>query len=167
MSQWVLLLRAVNLGPRNKLAMADLKRVLEGLGYQDVRTHLNSGNATFSSTTRSATALAEGVETALDEELDLKARAVVLSAAQVQRMVEAVPDDLDGYVLVSVLFGVPDRLGLQALSAWEPERVVPGDGCLYLAYERVTGSKLTNALIEKRLGVATTARTPGTLRKLL
>jgi hypothetical protein len=35
------------------------------------------------------------------------------------------------------------------------------------AYQQVTGSKLTNALIEKRLGVGATARTPATLRKLL
>lgn len=34
--RWVLLLRAVNLGPRNKLKMADMRGVLEGLGYDDV-----------------------------------------------------------------------------------------------------------------------------------
>jgi hypothetical protein len=56
---------------------------------------------------------------------------------------------------------------VRALTAWEPETVRAGDGCLYLAYERVQGSKLTNALIEKRLGVATTARTPATLHKVL
>mgnify|MGYP003296436926 CR=1 FL=1 len=50
MSSWVLLLRAVNLGPRNKLKMADLRALLGDLGHDDVRTLLNSGNAVFGST---------------------------------------------------------------------------------------------------------------------
>lgn len=167
MTRWVLLLRAVNLGPRNKLAMADLRRVLEDLGHGEVKTYLNSGNATFTSAARSAKALAEGIEQAIEENLGLALRAVVLRTAEVEAMVEAVPDDLHGYVVVSALFGVPDPLGLKELQRWEPEVVRVGDGCLYLAYASVQGSKLTNALIEKKLGVATTARTPASLRKLL
>jgi hypothetical protein len=66
-----------------------------------------------------------------------------------------------------VLIGKPDPTGLALLQSWAPEVVVPGDGVLYLSYPRVQGSKLTPALIEKRLGVAATARTPATLRKLL
>jgi uncharacterized protein (DUF1697 family) len=163
----VLLLRAVNVGGRNSLPMAELRRVLEDLGHGDVKTYLNSGNATFTSAKRDARKLADGVEAALDKELGLSVRAVVLSTQDVKAMIEAVPDNLEGYVLVSVLFGVPDPVGLQALSSWEPETVRPGDGCLYLAYPKVQGSKLTNALIEKRLAVGTTARTPTTLGKLL
>ncbi len=166
MTRWVLLLRAVNVGGRNTLKMADLRRILEGLGHGEVKTYLNSGNATFTSSRRSAGQLATEVEGSLEDELGLAIRAVVRSTADVAAMVDAVPEDLEGYVLVSVLFDVPDLEALQALSAWEPERVVAGDGCLYLGYERVQQSKLTTALIEKRLGVSTTARTPATLRKL-
>jgi uncharacterized protein (DUF1697 family) len=164
--RWVLLLRAVNLGPRNKLAMADLREVLKGLGHEDVTTYLNSGNATFTSSKRSAKAIAGEVEQALERELALSVGAVALKVDQVQAMLDALPD-LPGYVVVSVLFDRPDAKALEELEAWEPERVVPGDGCLYLAYERVQGSKLTPALIETKLGTRTTARTPATLRKLL
>jgi uncharacterized protein (DUF1697 family) len=166
-SRWALLLRAVNVGGNNKLPMAELKRVLEGLGHRDVKTYLNSGNATFTSAKKDPSKLADAVEKALENDLGLTVRAVVRSAAQVKAMVDAVPEDLEGYVLVSVLFDVPDPLRLKEIQRWEPETVKPGDGCLYLAYQSVNGSKLTNALIEKRLGVGTTARTPGTLRKLL
>jgi uncharacterized protein (DUF1697 family) len=161
----VLLLRAVNLGPRNKLAMADLRRVLEGLRYDDVTTYLNSGNATF---TAGGTAKqhADDVETALEKELGLSVRAVVRRTSEVKAMVEAVPD-LEGYVTVVVLFDKPQAAAVKELEAWEPETVRAGKGCLYIAYESVQGSKLTNALIEKRLGVGATARTPATLRKLL
>ena len=164
--RWILLLRAVNLGPRNKLAMADLRRVIESLGHRDVKTYLNSGNATFHAKGRPAVIAAQ-VEAALATELGVSVRAVVRSTAEIGALVDAVPDELERYVLVCVLFDVPDPLAVQALLTWEPEKVVPGDGCLYLAYQSVNGSKLTNALIEKRLGVGATARTPATLRKLL
>ena len=167
MSRWALLLRAVNVGGNNKLPMVELKRVLEGLGHGDVKTYLNSGNATFTSAKKDPRKLANAVEKALEESLGLTVRAVALSSAQVKAMVEAVPADLDGYVVVCVLFDVPDPLGLKEIQQWEPERVIAGDGCLYVGYDTVQGSKLTNAVIEKRLGVGATARTPGTLRKLL
>jgi uncharacterized protein (DUF1697 family) len=161
----VLLLRAVNLGPRNKLAMADLRRVLEGLGYDDVTTYLNSGNATFTAA-GTAKQHADDVETALEKELGLTVRAVVRRTSEVKAMVEAAPD-LEGYVTVVVLFDKPPAAAVTELEGWEPETVRAGTGCLYVAYESVQGSKLTNALIEKRLGVGATARTPATLRKLL
>ena len=71
MANWALLLRAVNLGPRNKLRMADLRRVLGDLGHADVKTYLNSGNATFTSSKRSAKAIATEIEEALLRQLDL------------------------------------------------------------------------------------------------
>jgi uncharacterized protein (DUF1697 family) len=161
----VLLLRAVNLGPRNKLAMADLRKVLEDLGYDEVTTYLNSGNATFQAA-GTAKQHADAVETALEKELGLSVRAVVRRTSDVKAMVEAVPH-LDGYVTVVVLFDKAPAAALKELEAWEPETVRVGKGCLYVAYQSVQGSKLTNALIEKRLGVGATARTPATLRKLL
>lgn len=164
--RWILLLRAVNLGPRNKLAMADLRRVLEDLGHRDVKTYLNSGNATFEAA-GTAKQHAEAVETALQEDLGLSVRAVVRRTADIRAMLERVPDDVDGYVVVVVLFDRPPATALKELEAWEPETVRAGEGCLYVAYDRVQGTKLTNALIERRLDVAATARTPATLRKLL
>jgi uncharacterized protein (DUF1697 family) len=41
---YVVLLRGINLGSKRRVAMADLRALLEGLGYDDVRTHLQSGN---------------------------------------------------------------------------------------------------------------------------
>ena len=42
--RWVALLRAVNLGARNKVPMARLRALLEAAGYEDVRTYIASGN---------------------------------------------------------------------------------------------------------------------------
>ena len=49
MTTYVALLRGINIGPRNKIAMADLRELLGSLGHENVRTHILSGNAIFSS----------------------------------------------------------------------------------------------------------------------
>jgi uncharacterized protein (DUF1697 family) len=166
--RWILLLRAVNLGPRNKLAMKDLKAVLEGLGHTQVTTYLNSGNATFQSAARSPAKLAAQVEEALRVRLDLDVRCCVRKDADLRKALDELPD-LPGYVVVNVLFDPPTPEALRTVLErdWAPETVVGNDQVLYLAYREVNGSKLTNARLEKLLGVGCTARTPATLGKLL
>ena len=168
--RYVLLLRAVNLGPRNKLAMKDLKALLEDLGHGDVQTFLNSGNATFTSSSRSVTRLATAIEDGLRERLGLDVRACVRRDTDLQKALDELPA-LDGYLVVNVLFDRPPAAALQQVldTDWSPEVVVGNDQVLYLAFSPagVQSSKLTNARLEKLLGVGCTARTPATLRKLL
>jgi uncharacterized protein (DUF1697 family) len=169
--RWVLLLRAVNLGPRNKLAMKDLTAALHGLGHTDIQTYLNSGNATFTSSKRSATSLATDIEKALDSQLGLSVRACVRTTEQVAAAVAGVPPDLDGYVVVTALFDKPKPADLQAVldRDWSPDVVRGNSEYLYLCFppKTMNSSKLQNSVLEKMLGVSCTGRTPATLRKLL
>ena len=48
--RYILLLRGINVGGKNKVAMSELKELLEGLNFQNVRSYINSGNLFFSST---------------------------------------------------------------------------------------------------------------------
>ncbi|MCW2668473.1 MAG: hypothetical protein JWO27_370 [Frankiales bacterium] len=165
---WVLLLRAVNLGPTNKLAMTDLTRVMKALGHTEVRTFLNSGNATFASSRRSAQRLASEIEDALREELGLDVRACVRTQADLRKALDELPD-LPGYLTVNVLFDRPTPAALKAFleTDWSPEVVRGNDQVLYLGFKSAAKTKLTNTKIEKMLGVGCTARTPATLAKLL
>lgn len=165
--RWVLLLRAVNVGGNNRLPMKDLKGLLEGLGYDDVTTYLNSGNATFTAN-GSAKGHAEAIEAALVQHLDLRVRACVRSTTQIAKAVEEVPE-LRGYLAVNVLFDKPAPQALRDFLAtdWSPEVVQGNDQVLYIAFVSAARTKLTLAKIEKALGVSATARTPETLRKLL
>ena len=171
MTSWVLLLRAVNLGPRNKLAMADLRELLTDLGHGDVKTFLNSGNARFTSSRRSAKALAAEIEDGLRRRLELDVRACVRTTEQIAELVAGVPTDLGGYLAVTLLFDKPAPAALKAVLErdWSPEVVRGNDQALYLSFspDGVHSSKLQNASLEKMLGVTCTARTPATLRKLL
>lgn len=62
MTSWALLIRGINVGGRNTLAMADLRALLTDLGHRDVRTFLNSGNATFTSRRSARAAMTAEVE---------------------------------------------------------------------------------------------------------
>lgn len=166
--RWVLLLRAVNLGPTNKLAMKDLTALLGGLGHTEVKTYLNSGNATFESPKRSAKQLAEDIELALRTELDLDVRCCVRRDTDIGKLVDEVPN-LPGYVTATVLFDRPTASALKAFldTDWSPEVVAGNDQVIYAGLERAARTKLTIGRLEKALGVSGTARTPATLRKLL
>ncbi len=168
--RWVLLLRAVNVGGRNTVPMVDLRALLEGLGHTEVRTVLNSGNAVFTSRQRSAVSIAVAVEAGLQDRLGVDVRACVRTPAQLQVALDGLPGDLPAtsYVVVCVLFEEPESLAPVLEHVWPDEQVRAGDGVLYLAYGAgVHSSKLTAGWLERRLGVATTARTPATLRKLI
>ncbi len=49
MKRYIALLRGINISGKNKIPMAELKKEFEKLGFQDVKTYLNSGNVVFSS----------------------------------------------------------------------------------------------------------------------
>jgi uncharacterized protein (DUF1697 family) len=161
-------LRAVNLGPTNKIAMKDLKSVLEDLGHTEVKTYLNSGNATFDSPKRSAKQLADDVEKALRKELGLSVRACVRRDDAVRTMLDGLPA-LPGYVSVTVLFDKPTPAALRAFleTDWSPEVVTGNDQAIYTGFQNAARTKLTIVKLEKALGVSGTARTPSTLRKLV
>lgn len=166
--RWVLLLRAVNLGPNNKIAMSDLAELLRGLGHTEVRTYLNSGNATFASPSGSAATLAADIEAALRDSRGLVVRACVRSEAELRSVLDELPD-LEGYVVCNILFEKPTAQALQDFLAtdWSPEVVQGNAEVLYVAFVNAGKTKLTNGKIERALGVSCTARTPATLRKLL
>jgi uncharacterized protein (DUF1697 family) len=58
MPVYVAFLRGINVGRNNQVSMADLKRVVEGVGHADVRTHLRSGNVVLARRPASRRAMA-------------------------------------------------------------------------------------------------------------
>ena len=87
----VALLRGVNVGGRNKVLMAALRELLTSLGYTDVATYVQSGNAVFTTTRTDTGALAAAIERAIAENLDVRPRVVVLSRDELARVVHDNP----------------------------------------------------------------------------
>jgi uncharacterized protein (DUF1697 family) len=81
MSRYVALLRGINVGGRNKVAMADLRRVAASLGHTGVATYIQSGNVVFTSPDASVISLADAFEQEIARCLAVQPAVVVLSRA--------------------------------------------------------------------------------------
>jgi len=91
MPRFIVLLRGVNVGKGKRVPMADFKALLEAQGYTDVKTLLNSGNAVFTSTGRSAAKHAAAVAAAVQLGLGVTTSAIVKSAAELSAIIQASP----------------------------------------------------------------------------
>lgn len=149
----VLLLRAANLGARNRVAMADFRALLERIGCLDVRTYVQSGNAVVR-TSLAADELARRVRKGLEHDLTV----VVRSAAQIRR-VAAKPPFPEPHV--AFLAEKPAAAKARELERrdfrGDRAKVVGRD--VYLDYPKGAGrTALSNATIERILGVRSTTR---------
>jgi uncharacterized protein (DUF1697 family) len=89
-TKYVALLRGINVGGRNKVAMADLRAAIESAGHTDVTTYIQSGNVLFRSSTPRAE-LEDGIEAVLERRFGFPIVVVVRSHAQLRSVVERAP----------------------------------------------------------------------------
>jgi uncharacterized protein (DUF1697 family) len=160
---YALLLRAVNVGGHGSLPMATLREVLTGLGYENVATYLQSGNAVLT-TSQSATALIDAVQGALKQRMGQDIDAVVRTAAQLDRIVEhgPLPPALAPTSKhVTFLRKASDSAPLSALPLKDltPERLFIEGTEVYLLLPNGIGRSKLAALVTQRLKA-----TPGTTR---
>jgi uncharacterized protein (DUF1697 family) len=169
----VVLLRGINLGSRNRISMPELRELLEGAGFDDVRTYLQSGNVVLSSKA-SPTQVARKVEKQIAERLGLEIDVVVRTRNEVAAVVRRDPlgkvaTDPKRYQ-VNFLAAKPDRELVRKLDAAtvEPEQFVVDGREIYTWHPKGIGrSRLWSMLADRRLGVTATARNWTTVTNLL
>jgi uncharacterized protein (DUF1697 family) len=171
--RYAALLRAVNLVKRNRIAMADLRRILGELGYDRVITHLQSGNAVFTSDLP-AVALEQEIASALAEHAALTCAVMVRTGAELAAVMAANPlgkePDNPSRYFVSFLAAEPDPAAAAKFAALDlgPERAwVLGREAYLWCPHGAADTKLSASFVEKRLGVAGTARNWNTVSKLV
>jgi uncharacterized protein (DUF1697 family) len=91
MPRYLALLRGINVGGRNKVAMADLRLIATDLGYTNVATYIQSGNLVFSAGGSTAAEHARALERAIAERLQVRPAVVVISAAELARTIKDNP----------------------------------------------------------------------------
>ncbi len=87
----VALLRGINVGGRNRVAMTDLRQIATSLGHTDVATYIQSGNVVFTSTGTDTITLADALEQEIARRLDVKPGVVVLSRDQLAGVIAGNP----------------------------------------------------------------------------
>jgi len=170
----VALLRAVNVAGQNTVAMADLRDLLAGMGFDDVQSVLQSGNLVFRGDAKGGVKLERALEAEAKKRLGLQTDFFVRSAAEWEDILADNPfhDEArrDPAHLVTVfLKGAPASGAVKALQAAIVGReVVRASGRqAYIVYPDGQGrSKLTNGVLEKRLGMRGTARNWNTVLRL-
>jgi uncharacterized protein (DUF1697 family) len=158
---YVAMLRGINLGAKRRLAMADLRHLLEGIGYDEVRTHLQSGNVVLRAT-GSAGALKTKLEPALATHCGFAVDVVVRTKAQLDKVITQSPfegraNDNARYLVV-FLEKAPPAAWRRSIDAgdYEPDEVAVHGKEIYLWLPKgVHDSKLAREATGKSVGVAT------------
>jgi uncharacterized protein (DUF1697 family) len=163
MPTYISLLRAINLGQHNRIKMSELEATLRGLGFDDVKTYLQSGNVVFHAR-QSPAKLCQTIEAKIHSEFGLSVSVMSRTREEIGEIIQNNPflkeDGVDpSHLHVTFLASVPAALEkLDRLGA-EPDRF-RFRGCeVYLhcchGYGR---TKLSNQAIEKALAVRATTR---------
>ena len=173
MTTYVALLRAVNLGRRNKVSMADLRAVFATLGAENVTTYLQSGNVVFRSSGATVVELTSAIEQAIRRDLGLDVTVLLRTNAELEKVQARNPFVHGGadptQLHVTFLAGKPDSAGVRRLDrdGVAPDEFHVAGREVYVHCPNGYGrTKLTNAYFEKRLGVAATTRNWKTVTKL-
>jgi uncharacterized protein (DUF1697 family) len=131
MATHIALLRGINVGGRNKVAMADLRGVVAGLGHTGVSTYIQSGNVLFTSDEADTEALGRALEEAITARLGVKPSVIVLSCEQLARVVRDNPyaDEPNSKLVHAVFFRGPVPPGsAEAIEAGQQRAAERGSG---------------------------------------
>jgi uncharacterized protein (DUF1697 family)/GNAT superfamily N-acetyltransferase len=168
----VALVRGINVGRARRVAMADLRDLLADLGYRDVRTLLNSGNAVFGAEKGQPGRIGQRIEQAMAERLGVSAAVTVLAARDFSTVVEENPlassERNPARLLVAFCDDASRLAPVRALARqrWRPEALAVGTRAAYLW---CAGGILESPLLEavgRAMGQRTTTRNWATVLKI-
>ena len=143
--RYLALLRGINVGGRNPVAMAELRVAFEDAGYDSVSTYIQSGNVLFRSTA-AAPSLESNIEQMLERRFGIPLLVVVRSHAQIRTLVNRAPDGFGTKPSTyhsDVIFLKPPLTSKQAMKVVElrdgVDRAHPGPGVFY--FERLSARR--------------------------
>lgn len=174
MTSYVALLRGINVGGHKKVPMAALRELLTGLGHGEVRTHLQSGNAVFTSAEQDPAVLVDELERAIEDRFGFEVRCIVLSAAELRAAADRNPFPPSSFepskLVVLFLSSPPDlgRLGTIDAGKYRPDDFRPGEREIFVHCPGGLGTSKLMPVLGKATGDAVaTARNWNTVVKLL
>ena len=161
MATYIAFLRAINLGATRKFPKDAIKAAVESAGFTDVETYINTGNVRLESTLRSRARIEARLEEAFLADRGFEVATIVFTPEELTAIADDASrfgDGHDGRHYVSLLKHEPTAAQLAAVeaagTAGEVARVGGRAVHLLLGPDYHT-ARLTNAVVEKHLGVAT------------
>lgn len=174
MSAHIALLRAVNVGGRKPVIMAELRKLLTELGFGDAHSILQTGNLVFRSSARTGNDLESFLEGEAAKRLDLHTDFFVRTREEWRGIIANNPfrDEAErdaAHLVVMFLKRAPSEKEVEALqTAIQGPEIVRAEGRqAYIVYPAGIGrSPITNTRLEKKFGTRGTARNWNTVLKL-
>ena len=172
--KWAAMLRGINLGKR-QLKSAELKAVVEGMGFTEVKTILASGNVVFEAGDAKPEAIERDLHTALEKAMGLKSEVFVRNRVELAALVEANPfadeaRERPSFLVVSFHRDPVDKVAIDRVAAGYdgPERMVVVGRELFTDFPDGQGrSNLIPVMQKAKLSQANTGRNWNTVQKLL
>ncbi len=159
MATYMAFLRAINLGAKRKFPKDAIKQAVEDAGFTDVETYINTGNVRFDSTMRSRAKIEAALEKAFLEDRGFEVPTIVFTPKELTAIAEeAASFGHGGKHYVSLLKDEPTAAvvkAVEAASSADEVARVGGRAVHLLLGANYHEAKLTNAVVEKHLGVAT------------
>ena len=171
MKRHIALLRGINVGKAKRVAMADLRKMMEGLGYENVQTLLNSGNVVFDAKGARAT-VEKDLERALEGEFGFECTTFVRTAAELEKTLAATPfavgaGDTHFVTFLKKAPSVSAAKAIEALSTDFDTLVVQGADVHWRMHGRSIESQIAKRHWEQILGpLSSTSRNVRALTKL-
>ena len=174
MTRYIALLRAVNVGGHKAVSMNSLRELLEGLGFIEPRSLLQSGNLVFGAPGTAPEALERTLEAQTHQRLGLQTQFFVRTAEQWNKAIAENPFPQQAkadpsHLVMLVMKHAPTTQNADELRAsiGGRELVCVSGRQAYITYPDGIGrSRLTNAILEKRLATSATGRNWNTVLKL-
>ena len=175
MMTYIAFLRGINVGGHKKIKMADLRLLLEGLGYKEVLTYIQSGNAIFNALEEEKDKLENQISETIKNQYGFEVPVLVKNRTEINKILDINPyndpDDLTSNKIYFVLLKkVPEKEDIEATSAmtFENEKFIITPECVFIRYDLGAGkAKCGINFFESKLKVAATSRNYRTMTKLL
>ncbi|MGD9899957.1 MAG: DUF1697 domain-containing protein [Calditrichaceae bacterium] len=173
--RYISLLRGINVSGHKKIKMADLRAKYESLGLKNVITYIQSGNIIFDAESPDRTGLKKEIEKAIEQRYKFHVPIEIRTVGEIENIIRNCPFGLvdpvvEGTILsVTFLSSEPSEKRVSEIQnfADASEKLVVNGNEVYLYSPNGYGkTKLSNAFLEKKLGVAATTRNWKTVHKL-
>ena len=171
--RFIALLRGVNVGGNTKVNMAELRASCERLGYENVKTYINSGNVILDSTEADAGKIASQIQNTIRDDFGLVVSVMVRSMEELQQVVTNNPfnGQFDNHKDMHVFFladELPDEKLELLLAQHNDEQLIAVDGRTVYCLLRISvvDSTLGKGFLDRKLKVPATARNWRTVKTL-
>ena len=177
MKRYIAFLRGVNISGRNKVTMAELKKGVERLGYEEVKTYLNSGNVIFSSDENDIRSITKQIVMTIKSQFDLDIPVFVIAKEELEDILQNAPDwwgNDDKEIYDNLIFIMPPVTFADVFNEIggpkeELEKIQDYKEAIFWSFSRKNyqrtnwWSKTASASISNKL----TIRTASTIRKIV